>query len=52
MFKRGLALLGATCLAATLAVAPALAQKTKITLYTALENDQLRWPHVRSTWPR
>ena len=39
MFKRSLALLGAACLAAVVAAAPALAQKTKITLYTALEND-------------
>src|SRR5881227_3025661 len=45
MFKRslarGFALLGAACLAAVLVAAPALAQKTKLTLYTALENDQL-----------
>src|SRR3989440_5118893 len=41
MFKRSLAILGAVCLAAMLAAAPALAQKTKLTLYTALENDQL-----------
>src|SRR4051812_42647401 len=41
MFKRGFALLGAGCLAAVLAAAPALAQKTKITMYTAIENDQL-----------
>jgi iron(III) transport system substrate-binding protein len=41
MFKRGFALLGAACLAAVLAATPVLAQKTKITLYTALENDQL-----------
>jgi len=41
MVKRSLALLGATCLAAMLAVAPAEAQRTKLTVYTALENDQL-----------
>ena len=43
MFKRSLAVLGAVCLAAMLAAAPASAQRTKLTLYTALENDQLRW---------
>ena len=41
MFKRSLALLGAACLAAILAAAPASAQRTKLTLYTAIENDQL-----------
>ena len=41
MFKRSFALLGAVALAAVLATAPALAQKTKLTVYTALENDQL-----------
>src|SRR5436305_1812537 len=41
MFKRTFALLSAACLAAVMATAPAFAQKTKITLYTALENDQL-----------
>ena len=41
MLKRSLALLGAAALAATLAVAPASAQRTKLTLYTAIENDQL-----------
>src|SRR2546423_12545175 len=41
MFKRGFALLGAACLAAAVAAAPASAQRTKLTLYTALENDQL-----------
>src|SRR5204863_8760567 len=41
MFKRGFALLGAACLAAVVAAAPAMAQKTKLTIYTALENDQL-----------
>src|SRR2546423_5461738 len=40
MFKRYLALAGAACLAAVLA-APAMAQRTKLTIYTALENDQL-----------
>jgi iron(III) transport system substrate-binding protein len=41
MFKRGLALIGAACLAAVVAAAPASAQRTKLTAYTALENDQL-----------
>src|SRR5436853_7625423 len=41
MFKRGFALLGAACLAAVLATAPASAQRTKLTLYPAIENDQL-----------
>jgi iron(III) transport system substrate-binding protein len=41
MFKRSLAILGGAALAAVLATAPASAQKTKLTLYTALENDQL-----------
>ena len=41
MFKRSLALFGAACLAAIVAAAPASAQKTKLTVYTALENDQL-----------
>jgi iron(III) transport system substrate-binding protein len=41
MLKRSLAIFGAACLAAMLAVGPASAQKTKLTLYTALENDQL-----------
>ncbi len=41
MLKRYLALAGAACLAAALAVAPAQAQRTKLTVYTALENDQL-----------
>jgi len=41
MLKRSLALMGSACLAAMLAVAPASAQRTKLTLYTALENDQL-----------
>ena len=41
MLKRSLALLGAACLAAILAAAPASAQRTKLTMYTAIENDQL-----------
>jgi iron(III) transport system substrate-binding protein len=41
MLKRYFALAGAACLAAALAVAPAQAQRTKLTVYTALENDQL-----------
>src|SRR5882672_12427058 len=41
MFKRSFALLGAACLAAMMAAAPAYAQRTKVTIYTALENDQL-----------
>src|SRR4029077_249470 len=41
MFKRSLAILGAAALAAVVAAAPAVAQKTKLTIYTALENDQL-----------
>src|SRR5438045_9521397 len=41
MFKRRLSILGAAALAAVLATAPASAQRTKLTLYTALENDQL-----------
>ena len=41
MLKRSLALLGAAALAATLPVAPASAQRTKLTIYTAIENDQL-----------
>src|SRR6187549_2796205 len=41
MLKRGLGILGAAGLAAMLAVAPASAQRTKLTLYTAIENDQL-----------
>jgi len=41
MFKRCLALLGAAFVAAVLAAAPAAAQRTKLTVYTALENDQL-----------
>src|SRR4029077_19351148 len=41
MFKRSLAILGAAALAAVVAAAPAVAQKTKLTIYTALENDKL-----------
>jgi iron(III) transport system substrate-binding protein len=41
MFKRSVALLGAIGLAAVLAVSPASAQRTKLTLYTSIENDQL-----------
>src|SRR5947209_20464889 len=41
MFKRSLAVLSACALAAMVAVAPASAQRTKLTMYTALENDQL-----------
>jgi len=41
MLKRTLAVLGAVVMAALFAVAPASAQRTKLTLYTALENDQL-----------
>src|SRR5438105_5889761 len=41
MMKRGLAMLGTACLAAVLATSPATAQRTKVTVYTALENDQL-----------
>jgi iron(III) transport system substrate-binding protein len=42
MLKKTLAGLGAVCLAAIAAVSPALAQKTPITVYTSLENDQLK----------
>ena len=41
MLKRSFGLLGAACLAAVLAAAPAMAQRTKLTMYTAIENDQL-----------
>lgn len=40
--KRVVGLLGAAVLATAFATAPALAQKTKLTVYTALENDQLK----------
>jgi iron(III) transport system substrate-binding protein len=41
MFKRSLAILAAAALAALMAAAPAFAQRTKLTLYTSIENDQL-----------
>jgi iron(III) transport system substrate-binding protein len=41
MFKGSLTILGACALAAMSSVTPASAQRTKITVYTALENDQL-----------
>jgi len=41
MFKRSLGILGAAALAAVMLAAPAYAQRTKLTLYTAVENDQL-----------
>src|SRR5690242_19227460 len=41
MLKRSLAVLGAIAMAALFAVAPASAQRTKVTIYTSLENDQL-----------
>src|ERR1043165_4498679 len=41
MFKRTLALIGACALAAIVSIAPASAQRTKLTIYTAIENDQL-----------
>src|SRR6266850_5312910 len=41
MFKRSLGMLGAAALAAIFAAAPAIAQKSKVTIYTSLENDQL-----------
>jgi len=41
MFKRGLTILSACALAAMFFAAPAEAQRTKLTVYTALENDQL-----------
>ncbi len=42
MIKKTFAGLGAACLSAMLAIVPALAQKTPLTVYTALENDQLK----------
>jgi iron(III) transport system substrate-binding protein len=42
MIKRIPAVLGMACLAAVMATGSALAQKTKVTTYTALENDQLK----------
>jgi iron(III) transport system substrate-binding protein len=41
MFKRSLAILSACALAAMVSIAPASAQRTKLTLYTSIENDQL-----------
>src|SRR5437868_14848995 len=41
MIKRSLAILGIASLALLAAAGPSLAQRTKVTLYTALENDQL-----------
>jgi iron(III) transport system substrate-binding protein len=41
MIKRVLAVTALACAIAMTAAAPALAQKTKLTVYTALENDQL-----------
>src|SRR3954447_9769872 len=41
MFKRSLAILSAYALAALVSIAPASAQRTKLTMYTAIENDQL-----------
>src|SRR5262245_55161093 len=41
MLKRSLAVAGIACLAIFTAAAPATAQKTKLSVYTALENDQL-----------
>src|SRR3954452_5493777 len=41
MFKRGLTILSACALAAMFFAAPAEAQRTKLTVYTSLENDQL-----------
>jgi iron(III) transport system substrate-binding protein len=42
MIKRVVGLLGAAVLGTAFATAPALAQKTKVTLYTAIENEQLK----------
>lgn len=42
MMNKTLAGLGGVWLSAMLAVTPALAQKTPLTVYTALENDQLK----------
>jgi iron(III) transport system substrate-binding protein len=41
MIKRSLGILGAAALAAVMMAAPAYAQRTKLTMYTAIENDQL-----------
>jgi iron(III) transport system substrate-binding protein len=42
MIKKTLAGLTAACVTAMAAISPALAQKTPVTVYTALENDQLK----------
>ncbi len=42
MIKRVASMLGVACIATAFAIAPAAAQKTKLTVYTALENDQLK----------
>jgi iron(III) transport system substrate-binding protein len=42
MLTKTLAGLAGVCLAAMVAASPAVAQKTPLTLYTALENDQLK----------
>jgi iron(III) transport system substrate-binding protein len=42
MLRPSFAGLGAFCLAALVAVSPALAQKTPLTVYTSIENDQLK----------
>src|SRR6266566_3984815 len=42
MIKRIPAMLSIACLAAVMATGSAFAQKTKVTAYTALENDQLK----------
>src|SRR3954467_4735013 len=61
MFKRSLAIMGGCALAALLSVAPAAAQRTKLTLYTAIENDELgpfkqaieaAGPEVGGVWVR
>jgi iron(III) transport system substrate-binding protein len=61
MMKRSLAIAGLACFALAAAAGPASAQKTKLTLYTALENDQLGpfktaieagVPEVDVTWVR
>src|SRR5882672_9110086 len=41
MIKRSLAILGVAGLAVIAAAGPSLAQRTKVTVYTAIENDQL-----------
>jgi iron(III) transport system substrate-binding protein len=42
MIKRVVSLLSVACVATAFAIAPAAAQKTKVTLYTAIENEQLK----------